>query len=527
MCKVLIVDDEQNICKLIQNLIDWDKMNMEVVGTANNGLDAFRLMQELRPHIVISDIRMSGYDGIELIQHAKEAGIEASFIFVSGYRHFEYAKNAMKYGAVDYLLKPIKKNELTQILMHLSKQIQERQVKEQQAQATKQTLSKSKQLINRQLMQYLENEETVSEEVLRDSFELEMKDRIARVAIIKLSGEDNDEFQQQKDLILYKISASIVLNSQEDIQMRCSVQNDELTVLAVFSPDHAAMIQELFARLWLHHKDLVAEYGKYQISVGCCSEAVPVDGLHAAYHTAQQALAMRFLRGSNMQIELTSKLPAQLSFQSAFPDGLHSVYTALIAFDKSTVRSLLDTAFDAIRSNEQAIPENLFEGLDTLAHYVREAYGNVDTAQIEKIRLQPRQMSTYTRLKEELFCLLEQAMESSYEKKQYQDELPIRIGKKYVEKNYAQTVSLEEVAAAVCLNPNYFSVLFKKMTGINFSEYLTDYRLERARQLLRTTTMNLAQVSDAVGYKDARYFSKLFTKIVGLKPNEYRKLYRD
>ena len=86
-------------------------------------------------------------------------------------------------------------------------------------------------------------------------------------------------------------------------------------------------------------------------------------------------------------------------------------------------------------------------------------------------------------------------MRDSYEEKRYQEEQPIRIAKKYIEENYAENVCLEEVAELACLNANYFSALFKKITGKNFSEYLTDWRMEEAKKLLRTTTKNMSQIS--------------------------------
>ena len=98
MLKVLITDDEQMICNLIANILDWEDMGFQIIGMANTGTDAFDIIQKEKPDVVISDIRMPGYDGIQLIQKTAEAGIQAVFVMISGYKQFEYAQNAMKYG---------------------------------------------------------------------------------------------------------------------------------------------------------------------------------------------------------------------------------------------------------------------------------------------------------------------------------------------------------------------------------------------------------------------------------------------
>ena len=116
MIKVLIADDEKNICLMIQKLISWEEFGMEVVGLANTGVDAVRLMEEERPEIVISDIRMPGYDGLEVVQKAHDLGLSIDFVIISGYKYFEYAHKALTLGVEHYLLKPIDKGELEETL---------------------------------------------------------------------------------------------------------------------------------------------------------------------------------------------------------------------------------------------------------------------------------------------------------------------------------------------------------------------------------------------------------------------------
>lgn len=103
MIKVLIADDEYKICELINNLIQWEQFNMKVVGIALDGLDAITFLENNEVDVIITDIRMPGYDGLDLIQKGKECNPDISFIIISGYSQFEYAQKAVRLGVIDYL----------------------------------------------------------------------------------------------------------------------------------------------------------------------------------------------------------------------------------------------------------------------------------------------------------------------------------------------------------------------------------------------------------------------------------------
>ncbi len=107
--RIVIVDDEKKIITLLKKIIDWNGNNCSIVGEAYNGIDGLRLINEMKPEIVLSDINMPGKDGIEMMKNAQNDGIDSFYIFISGYSEFEYAKNALNFGAIGYILKPIDK----------------------------------------------------------------------------------------------------------------------------------------------------------------------------------------------------------------------------------------------------------------------------------------------------------------------------------------------------------------------------------------------------------------------------------
>lgn len=202
--------------------------------------------------------------------------------------------------------------------------------------------------------------------------------------------------------------------------------------------------------------------------MGCGPIADHPEQLQEALRAAFQASNLRFLRSADSQIELQQVLPKTLFFQDTLPGGRREISAALAAFDFEKVGRLLEDSFDEVQKEDRAVPENLFDGLDVVSYWIREEYGNVGAAELERVRICPRRKGTFPQMKAELLRLVKEIMAASYEEKRYQEEQPIRIAKRYVEENFSGMVSLERAADLAGLNPNYFSVLFKKNNGEEF-----------------------------------------------------------
>ena len=138
MLRVLIADDEQNICLMIRKLVNWSEYGMEVIALAHNGLEAMSVIEQQRPEVVISDIRMPGYDGLALVQRARDLGLATDFVIISGYKQFEYAHTALNLGVEHYLLKPIDRQELEQTLSRIAEKHQVNKLRREQEKELKQ-----------------------------------------------------------------------------------------------------------------------------------------------------------------------------------------------------------------------------------------------------------------------------------------------------------------------------------------------------------------------------------------------------
>lgn len=188
MIKVVIADDEVRICQLILALVDWEALGLKVVGTAHNGLEAIAMVRTLQPNILITDIRMPGCSGLELIDQVKRDDQSLEIVIISGYAHFEYAQQAIKYGVGDYLLKPISKTELTATLQKLAGRIcAQRKNAEDEAQQKKKT-QKDVALLRENLISDLLDQKNrkISIGELQEQYGLQAQDGVFQAFLLKM-----------------------------------------------------------------------------------------------------------------------------------------------------------------------------------------------------------------------------------------------------------------------------------------------------------------------------------------------------
>jgi len=526
MIKVLIVDDEVRICHLLEKLIDWQSLNMRVVGIANDGISAYEQILQKLPDIVITDIRMSGYDGIELIRKTKEAGIPARFVIVSGYRQFEYAKNAIRYGAVGYILKPINKDELTGILQNLSKQLElERDLVCKEEELLK-NVESSKNMMRRQLAVNLMMGRHFTPEDISQQFGLELAGRYIRFFVIKVANAIKESDAAVKILLDKKISASLEKELQTLKVEAITFADQELIVCApIYEPEQGAQINEWAGRLCERLKTLLGEFEEYRLSIGLGRAVNDLTELTDAMQTALLALRMRFILGTDVLI-VQENIPSGTARLSEFltAEYRERLEKSIEAFNASAFSLVCTELFGEIRESGPENVDLLFELENEVLRIIQSIYGMQDCDTVNRLSsfVAAFDYQEFIALFLSLTC---EIIDQCHEKRRQQDEQPIRIAKKFIEAHYSQQITLEEVASVVNLSPTYFSIVFKKFTDKNFSEYIIDRRIKEAKRLLRETTCNINEIAGMVGYRDSKYFSKLFAKVTGLKPNEFRRLY--
>ena len=536
MLKVLIADDEKGICRLLQYLIDWTAYGMEIIRVVHTGMDALSCIREEHPDIVITDICMPGYSGIDIIRESKAKNPDIHFIMISGYREFEYARDALKYGADDYLLKPIKKEELTAALCRI---INER-IETQQSNSSREELllyvqDTARSFRENFIIQLLEG--TISPKWLTSSYcreKLHWKfsgDRFLCIAVKvdvpneKISYEERIDFFSKKGILILEQQAA-----EHKMTCCCGLKGDVL--LAVLNADEKNISEtdEILHRLLFQIREHMKQQSLHlHITIGKGEMVNTTSLLISSMQHAVCALWERIMRNSDSIIEyqdsmdccrttlnLTDKKRLLKALEiSDFPESLH-----ILEEIKSNAGNDRDLSGYGCYSLCREIASTVFLGIDL--QFPKDAL----TEEKENLGFCLENSVT----KADLFNSLKQYIQSASDKLKLQKESasskPIREARNYIAQHFrSPELDLEEVSRAIGFNPSYFSRTFKEETGKKFIEYLTDLRMQESQKLLSETDLPISRIAEMAGYRDDKYFSRAFKKYSGLKPKEYRKLY--
>jgi len=509
--KVVVLDDEKRVCELVCALILWDELGLELAGTASDGEQGLKLIKNVNPDIVITDIKMPALDGLQLIEEAKDYNPDLQFIIISGYRQFDYAKKAIKFGVSDYLLKPINQGELTAALKKLIKVSNEKK-------KAKGNLSNRDSIRKYYLLDFLKDPKDYN----KFSTFFDCNDKIS-VSLINCDGE------------FYKYdepAIEVIRNKLKDVFL--CYTNFAIDWELIYAP-----FLHIFVVLVSFGADKVCDY-RENMKIAFHDVVLNFSNL---YHN----LILTFSLGE----PLDDLAFLQEELGKVFSTSLSRLYDGLGCFNEIKKLSFLvdnDTCNNVSEqierlSIEQELNEkelqqqiNVLDKLDyssfpltveaitkKLNIFYKEKLGEesnkicFDEIYFDKNKEQI--LETFKKEIEKGFSLILEQMKNKNVK-------PIRIALTYIEGHYFENqLSLDYLSEIVHLSPAYFSALFKKEINIGFSEYLKKIRIEKSKELLASTSLSIKYIANKVGYNDPKHFAKCFIKQVGIKPHDYRKLY--
>ena len=537
MIKVLIADDEKGICRLLQYLIDWNAYGMEIIQIVHNGMDALRCIEEKRPDIVITDVCMPGYSGIDIIKRIKTKDPDIHFIIISGYREFEYARDALKYGADDYLLKPIKKEELTAALGRVvSERIEKIQNKNKEQELKQYVQDTSKKLRESFVVRLLKG--TAEPSWLTFSYCLEKlhrnfsKDRFLCIAVKvdvpgeKISYEERKDFFEKKGILLLEQQA------KERNMICCSgLYEDILLAVLNFEQENITEVDAVLHRFIFNIREIMKHQSIHiHVTVGKGETVERLELLSDSMHHAQAALWERIFRNSDGVVEYQE-------FMDSFSLNPFYAYKKILLkslenYDVSEACRVLEEIRCRAEEGEDIVSgcgyyalcrelaSTIFLGVDiSLSKEKTEKEKEILSFRLRNSSSRQEMFDSLKEYIQTVFKNLEQKMEGIRRK-------PIREAKEYIASHFQEEdIDLETVSSAVGFNSSYFSRIFKEETGKKFVEYLTEMRMQESQKLLTETDYPVSKIAELVGYRDDKYFSRAFKKYTGLKPKEYRKLY--
>lgn len=534
--KVIIADDEEKVCQLIEHLVDWKSLDMEIVAIVNNGIEALEAIQKWKPDIVITDIRMPGCSGLELIKQSKELLPHLEFIIISGYRHFEYAQTAIRFGVKDYLLKPIKKNELNSTLMRMHDAYMERNEKLSKEEMFRITLQNNLDRIRADffsdvLLQKRVSVKKLSVEDMNERYHYCFRSGYFQIVVIKIDGVDpksamNQEFLQEKVLEAfnsrireYCYDSEICLEGYTCYAILNYGEENRKNIRWVLKQilDHILLQNDIFECL--------------RVTIGSGTVEESLNQIHKSMKSAVLAVEERLIKGTNRLLEYEYTPVFSFAESSVFLNFNQKMQVALEKLDEAGVLSTIDELHKKMIAMEGIRGHDILQMAKEVIHiYLFTVRQNKFPLHVEENFVEDYVFAIDSmRSADEVFAYVKKVVRESVHEmirlKMAEDNRPIRMAKQYIRENYGKPITLEHVSEQVALNSAYFSTLFKKETGSTFTEYLLSTRMEAAKDMLRDTNLNINVICERVGYCDSKYFSKVFTKETGLKPNQYRKLY--
>ncbi len=529
--KVLIADDEQKICQLICNLVDWDSIGMEVVGIANNGIDALKKIEQLKPNLVLTDIRMPGCSGLELIYRAKQMDEAIDFIIISGYRYFDYAQNAIRYGVSDYLLKPIKKEELLDTLIKMRQKYLTRTAQisqnEQQQLFEQSSISRLRMaLFSEFLLSDTSEELTITK--LNSGYHFQFVPGLFQVVIVKIDY-DIDDFPFRDGIKIIEEKVIKILGHQ--------LRNHCADLECYVRTGHVYCVLNYLSKETIRHQlksaldDLLVQksaFNSVEFTIGTGEPCTTPDQLRTSLQSAQCAIDQRLLEGTGRIIH---QLPQPIIETTFLSDFTHQMSSSLDIFDIESVLRIAEnfcsnTLNASINSGSQVLAL-ISEAYESFLHLIRS--NRFNHASLETLSAsftaKMAHCGSLDKLLIEFKHFVTSAVQYIANEKKQENTKPVRTAKQYIMEKYMHPISLDEVSEIVNFNPSYFSSMFKKECGKNFSEYVSEVRLNKAKELLKETKLSVADICVAVGYHDIKHFTQTFKKFTGIKPGEYRKLY--
>ncbi len=537
MFKAIIAEDEPKICQLILRLADWEELGIEVVGTADNGIDAFELICRHKPKIVITDIRMPGFDGLEMIRKVKELGLDTKFIIISGYRHFEYAHNALKYNVEEYLLKPIKKSELNDVLKKICNCLIADGGK------IKRELEIESQLVNSRdsLRRHFINSIIFSQDVMADikidkanqEYQLNFKNGIFEAFIIKIDSRSKDEAVYKLDKILEKLcELTEKMMGEKCNEVITSMTHSGVVCIINYNEINMETVKKSKKLLFDNIKNHLDFFGDFSLTIGVGSCQSDISKVYKSIQTGMEAVKARVILGVDRIINADN-----LRFKSMGVSEILSgekekqLINIIEALDTDGLQLWLYDLFSVFHGNTDINPSLAFEVCETIADLyiqtIRRLGLNTEHEKPFKNEINNGLdcATSINEINNYMYETIAANMGNLMLEKRNQDNKPIRIAKQYINEHYMEQIRLDDIADLVHLNPAYFSTLFKKETSLNFSDYVINLRLDAAKELLKSTNSSMEEIAEKIGYSETKYFSKLFSKVVGIKPSEYRKLY--
>ena len=545
MLKIFLAEDEVIVRETIKRMIPWEDLGFELVGEAADGEMALPLLLRQKPDLLITDIKMPFMDGLTLAKVAKKEIPGLKVVILSGYDDFNYAKQAINIGVEDYLLKPITKNALIERLTEIRSRYEHEKTRKEYYEK-----------FHREMQAYEKNSS-------RDFFEALVSGSMDMMEIYRRSEKLGlDIVAEAYNVLIFTMNCEEDFSGQREGYSEWEAESLEL-LEEFFSENTSAMLFRCnifsYGVLIKGQKETIEENTRSCVSeiqrifdrkeqkrqwfVAAGEPVERLSQIQKSYYSASRAFSHRYLYDEN--ILYYDEMASMEKKNVTEDDSTYLQKVDVNALNPAILQKFLSNGL--LEETENFVKDYFYAiGQEPLESLVFRNYVTLNVRFSVMSFLKEIGCDTRTLEQEDTEDVLSESSKSlenaiAYAEKIISQAIALRdqnSGNKnrsilktavdFIDSHYTEEdMSLNKAANAANVSANHFSALFSQNMGQTFIEYLTNLRMNKAKEYLRCTSMRSSEIAGEIGYKDAHYFSYLFKKTQGMTPSDYRKARED
>ncbi|MDP4092885.1 MAG: response regulator [Bacillota bacterium] len=531
MFKLLVADDEQIVLDSIKFIIEKNFSNLILVETARSGREAIEKAEILRPDIVFMDIKMPGINGIDTIKEIKALYNNIIFVILTAFEQFDYAKEALNLGVLEYISKPIDKNKIIDIIKKSMDIIEAERRKREKELELKEKMETVLPILESGFIYSLLLFDDYNRDLENYKKIFDITEDDGYIMTVEFGEEDKPGHLGNRIGSSVK-SQSFYPYFRDMLKCRCKclvgpVMLNRIVVFITVSrntDEYTQRLEALDIAQYVYNK--ILEKVNIDLYVGIGRTYSGLENLHISYEESLKAI--RYTNGN--RIMHISDISEENRYKFEYP-----YYKEKILLDKASTgetaaciqafNSIFDWLKNYCNSDLQDIKKRLVEVV-VMLHRLVQDYGIED----DNLNIRQNYLGEFLEIgdinKLKSWCKTRIEQISSGIKNDREKKLNHLIlkAKEYIDENFNKDITLEDVSREVCISPHYFSKLFKSETNQNFIDYLTSIRMGKAKKYLEDGEYSVKEICYQVGYCDPNYFSRIFKKIVGVTPTEFKEV---
>ena len=529
--KVILADDEPEVLRSIQRTLDWESYGFHVIGGFLNGRDVLDFLENQEADILFTDIRMPFMDGIELVGHIREKYPYMKLVIISGYDDFNYAREALVHGVLDYILKPINAKEMIHVIQRVRKKMDAEMAEKKNVQNLQKLYMENQPIIRENFLNRLVSgniRETTLQEELAGCWIYPESNCFWSVALAQIENIEAEEKEKNMDPQLASVYIRSLIHSEFSEGIWHEVFYNPMGECILFGMKKTEEMERILQKL-NHVARESRRVMHIRIAIGVGKIKEDLTKVKESFEDAKEALLYRKMSRDGEVI---------------YMEDIDISDQAIILFDMETRNRLFTAVKFGKREDISQVIAEMKENLAKLnmrksnyqAYCVSVLNALLEFVQQQNIEVEgifgglPNYLEILKQHEEtgsflkwlETQCL---SLNGYFgQERENKTKSIIELAKKHIHQEYGnKDISLEKVAVEVGLTQTYFSSVFKKETGMSFVEYLTDVRMKEAMRLLKETDEKIYVVAQKVGYPESGYFSHVFKKKFGISPIQCRR----